>query len=45
MLKETYDKRIENNIQPLFPPFTPGENDLKVYLFGPPVEEKGKKRR
>ena len=43
MLKETYDKRIENNIQPLFPPFTPGENDLKVYLFGPPVEEKGKK--
>ena len=43
MLKENYDKRIENNIQPVFQPFIPNENDLVVYLFGPPVEEKGKK--
>ena len=45
MLKETYEKRKENNIEPIQPLFEPKENDLKVYLFGPPAptEETGKK--
>ena len=29
MLKETYDKRIENNIQPVFQPFIPNENEIR----------------
>ena len=45
MLKETYEKRKENNIEPIITPFEPKEEDLKVYLFGPPVQntEPGKK--
>ena len=45
MLKETYEKRKENNIEPIVTPFYPQDNDLKVYLFGPPtpVPEPGKK--
>ena len=45
MLKETYEKRKENNIEPIVTPFYPQDNDLKVYLFGPPapVVEPGKK--
>ena len=44
MMKETYTKRKENNIEPIQPIFEPKENDLKVYLFGPPqVTETGKK--
>ena len=45
MLKETYEKRKENNIEPIVPIFEPNENDLKVYLFGPPAppENSGKK--
>ena len=37
MLKETYEKRKENNIEPIVNPFYPQDNDLKVYLFGPPA--------
>ena len=45
MLKETYEKRKENNIEPIIMPFDPNEDDLKVYLFGPPapITEPGKK--
>ena len=44
MMKETYEKRKENNIEPLQPLFEPKEEDLKVYLFGPPqTTENGKK--
>ena len=43
MLKETYEKRKENNIDPIVPLFEPKENDLKVYLFGPPPPPEGKK--
>ena len=45
MMKETYDKKKENNIEPLEPIFEPKEEDLKVNLFGPPVltESGGKK--
>ena len=46
MTKETYTKRKENNIQPIQPTFEPKENDLKVYLFGPPQStETGKKEK
>ena len=53
MLKETYEKRKENNIEPIITPFDPQEEDLKVYLFGPPTpnpeqakkEEKEKKEK
>ena len=53
MLKETYEKRKENNIEPIITPFDPQEEDLKVYLFGPPVpnpeqvkkEEKEKEKK
>jgi len=47
MLKETYEKRKENNIEPIITPFEPKEDDLKVYLFGPPVQntEQGKKEQ
>ena len=47
MLKETYEKRKENNIEPISPLFEPKENDLKVYLFGPPLttESDGKKEK
>ena len=41
MLKETYEKRKENNIEPIVPIFEPKENDLKVYLFGPPAPPEG----
>ena len=37
MLKETYEKRKENNIEPIVVPFEPQDEDLKVYLFGPPA--------
>ena len=43
MLKETYEKWKENNIYPIVPLFEPKENDLKVYLFGPPPPPEGKK--
>ena len=42
MLKETYEQRIQNNVSPIVQEFIPTENDMKAYLFGPPVEE-GKK--
>ena len=46
MMKETYNKRKENNIEPIQPTFEPKENDLKVYLFGPPQPtESGKKEK
>ena len=46
MMKETYNKRKENNIEPIQPTFEPKENDLKVYLFGPPTNtESGKKEK
>ena len=46
MTKETYTKRKENNIEPIQPIFEPKENDLKVYLFGPPqATESGKKEK
>ena len=46
MMKETYIKRKENNIEPIQPLFEPKENDLKVYLFGPPQStESGKKEK
>ena len=46
MMKETYTKRKENNIEPIQPIFEPKENDLKVYLFGPPQNtETGKKEK
>ena len=46
MTKETYNKRKENNIEPIQPIFEPKENDLKVYLFGPPQQtETGKKEK
>ena len=38
MLKETYEKRKINNIEPLVQLFEPKESDLKAYLFGPPVQ-------
>ena len=44
MLKETYEKRKENNIDPISPIFEPKENDLKVYLFGPPAPPEGGKK-
>ena len=50
MMKETYDKKKENNIEPLEPIFEPKEEDLKVNLFGPQVptesakNEKGKEK-
>ena len=44
MMKETYNKRKENNIEPLQPIFEPKENDLKVYLFGPPQPPEGAKK-
>ena len=44
MLKETYEKRKENNIDPIVPIFEPKENDLKVYLFGPPAPPEGGKK-
>ena len=37
MLKETYEKRKLNNIEPIVQLFEPKDNDLKVYLFGPPL--------
>ena len=47
MMKETYIKRKENKIEPIQPVFEPKENDLKVYLFGPPPQstESGKKEK
>ena len=47
MMKETYLKRKENKIEPIQPIFEPKENDLKVYLFGPPPQstESGKKEK
>ena len=47
MMKETYDKKKENNIEPLEPIFEPKEEDLKVNLFGPPVltENSGKNEK
>ena len=46
MTKETYNKRKENNIEPIQPVFEPKEGDLKVYLFGPPQStESGKKEK
>ena len=46
MAKETYNKRKENNIEPIQPIFEPKEDDLKVYLFGPPQStETGKKEK
>ena len=44
MKKETYIKRKENHIEPLQPVFEPKENDLKVYLFGPPQPAEGSKK-
>ena len=44
VLKETYEKRKENNIEPIVPIFEPKENDLKVYLFGPPALPEGGKK-
>ena len=44
MLKETYEKRKENNIEPIVIPFDPQENDLKVYLFGPPAPPETSKK-
>ena len=45
-MKETYEKRKENNIDPIIPTFKPKEDDLKVYLFGPPqATESGKKEK
>ena len=44
MMKETYEKRKENNIEPMQPLFQPKDDDLKAYLFGPPqMTESGKK--
>ena len=46
IMKETYEKRKENNIDPIIPTFKPKEDDLKVYLFGPPqATESGKKEK
>ena len=47
MMKETYEKKKENNIEPLEPKFEPKEEDLKVNLFGPPqlTETGGKKEK
>ena len=39
MLKETYIKRKENNIEPITPIFYPQDDDLKVYLFGPELND------
>ena len=36
-IEEINEKRKENNIEPIVIPFEPQENDLKVYLFGPPA--------
>ena len=45
MTKETYEKRKENNIK-IEQTFEPKEEDLKVYLFGPPQPtESGKKEK
>ena len=44
MLKETYEKRKENNIEPIVIPFDPKNEDLKVYLFGPPSTPEPTKR-
>ena len=44
IMKETYEKRKENNIQPIIPKFEPKEEDLKANLFGPPqITETNKK--
>ena len=43
ILKETYDKRKENNIEPIVQKFEPKENDLKANLFGPIQTESSKK--
>ena len=44
IMKETYEKRKENNIQPIIPKFEPKEEDLKANLFGPPqITESNKK--
>ena len=47
MMKETYEKKKENNIEPLEPIFEPKEEDLKANLFGPPqlTETGGKKEK
>ena len=46
MLKETYMKRKENNIEPITPIFYPQDEDLKVYLFGPEIpDEKDNKEK
>jgi hypothetical protein len=43
-MRETYEKRKENNIQPIIPKFEPKEEDLKANLFGPPqITESNKK--
>ena len=44
MLKETYERRKENNIEPIVVPFDPEDDDLKVYLFGPPNTPEPTKR-
>ena len=43
MSKETYDKRKENNIDPIVQPFEPKETDLKASPFGPTQTESSKK--
>ena len=47
MMKETYEKKKENNIEPLEPIFEPKDEDLKANLFGPPqlTETGGKKEK
>ena len=49
IMKETYEKRKENNIHQIQPIFEPKENDLKLFLFvhqkyrgTQPKTEKGK---
>ena len=45
MLKETYEQRVQNNVSPIVQEFIPTENDMKAYLFGPPVEEVKKDKK
>ena len=45
MMKETYEKRKENKIEPIQPIFEPKEEDLKANLFGPIATESGKKEK
>jgi hypothetical protein len=45
MMKETYERRKENKIEPIQPIFEPKEEDLKVNLFGPQTTESGKKEK